>query len=144
MVGRRLAVGGIILSCVFLFVLIVFVVKKISTTPAMELNKLRVANTKARLEKLHMAVIQFKLDTGRFPTEEEGLVALIEAPSDVTNYASGGYLHGGAGLKDGWGNDFDYRLYPDSREHFVIISYGADGMEGGKGYDADLGSRRLF
>jgi len=78
------------------------------------------------------------MDTGRFPTEEEGFMALIEQPADVTNYQQGGYLDNKKIPKDGWGNDFIYDLYPESGKPFVIISLGADGEEGGEGFDADL------
>jgi len=65
-------------------------------------------------------------------------MALIEQPADVTNYQQGGYLDNKKIPKDGWGNDFIYDLYPESGKPFVIISLGADGEEGGEGFDADL------
>jgi general secretion pathway protein G len=94
--------------------------------------------TKANLRILHAAVMQFKLDTGRFPTEEEGLTALIVPPDDVKkSWEPGGYLTTKI-PKDYWGNDFIYDLFPESGKPFVIISLGADGEEGGEGHDADL------
>jgi len=101
-------------------------------------DKARVTTTKTSLKSLHFAVNQFKMDTGRFPTEEEGLTALVEQPSDVENWEPGGYLETTEIPKDGWGRDFIYELYPESGKPFVIKSYGADGEEGGEGYDADL------
>ena len=88
--------------------------------------------------------MQFKMETGRFPTEEEGLTALVEQPSNVTNYRPGGFLETRRVPKDGWGRDFEYRLWPDSGKQFEIISYGADGEEGGEGYDADLRDSDAF
>ena len=102
-------------------------------------DRARVTTTKANLKLLHMAVNQFKMDNGRFPTEEEGLSALIEAPSDtVGTWPSGGYLETTEIPKDGWGNDFIFELSPESGKPFVIKSFGADGEEGGENYDADL------
>jgi general secretion pathway protein G len=101
-------------------------------------DKARVTTTKANLKMLHNAVAQFKMDTGRYPTEEEGLKILVEQPSDVKNYQPGGYLNSTTVPKDAWGNDFIYRAYPESGKPYVIISYGADGQEGGESYDADL------
>jgi len=101
-------------------------------------DKARIITTKASLRLLHQAVTQFKMDTGRFPTEEEGLVALIEQPSDVTGWEPGGYLETTQIPQDGWGNDFIYELYPESGKPFVIKSLGADGEEGGEDNDADL------
>ena len=101
-------------------------------------NKSRVTTTKVNLRLLHGAVMQYKMDIGRLPTEEEGLTALVEQPSNVTNYPPGGYLDNKKILKDGWGREFEYRLWPESGKPFVIISYGADGKEGGQGDNADL------
>jgi general secretion pathway protein G len=102
-------------------------------------DKARVITTKANLKILHTAVMQFKMDTGRFPTEEEGLMALIETPSDLEGLVDpGGYLETTEIPKDGWGNEFYFELYPESGKPFVIISWGADGEEGGEDYDADL------
>ena len=100
-------------------------------------EKARVTTTKVVLRMLHSAITQFKMDTGRLPTEEEGLMALIEPQSDVENYQLGGYLDATDVPKDGWGREFVYRILYEDRP-VVIFSYGADGKEGGDGYDADL------
>ena len=102
------------------------------------IDKAKVTSTKANLKVLHSAVIQFKLDTGRYPTEEAGLQELVEQPTDVTGWNTGGYLETTSLPKDAWGNEFVYQLSPDSGKPFVIISYGADGEEGGEKLDADL------
>ncbi len=101
-------------------------------------EKARVTATKALLKTLHHAVIQFKFDTGRYPTEEAGLQELVEQPTDVTGWNQGGYLETTTVPKDAWKNDFVYQLSPESGKPFVIISYGADGQEGGDGYNTDL------
>jgi general secretion pathway protein G len=103
-----------------------------------KIDKARVVSTRASLKMLHNAVVQFKLDTGRYPAEDVGLQELIEQPTDVTGWNSGGYLETTTIPKDAWGNDFVYQLYPESGKPFVIISYGANGEEGGEGYDTDL------
>lgn len=94
--------------------------------------------TKVNLKILHQSVLNFKMDTGRYPTEEEGLTALIEKPTDVENWSPNGYLESDKLPRDGWKRDFIYQLNPESGKPFVIISYGADGKEGGEGYDTDL------
>jgi len=101
-------------------------------------DKARVITTEASLKSLHTLVNQFKMDTGRYPTEEEGLNALIEQPTDVTSWPAGGYLETTEIPKDGWDRDFIFELNPASGKPFVVKSLGADGQDGGEGYDADL------
>ena len=102
------------------------------------IDRARVTTTIASLKELHGAVIQFKFDTGRYPSQEAGLQELVEQPSDVTGWDPDGYLLTTDIPTDAWGRDFIYELYPVSGKAFVIYSYGADGQEGGEGYDADL------
>ncbi|HDS84262.1 MAG TPA: type II secretion system protein GspG [Phycisphaerales bacterium] len=101
-------------------------------------EKAKVTTTKATLKTLHQAVNMFKLDTGRYPTEEMGLLELVEQPPDVDYWTPGGYLETTTVPRDAWKNEYIYQLNPESGKPFVIISYGADGREGGEGYDADL------
>ncbi len=93
-------------------------------------DRARVITTKANLKILHSAINQFKMETGRLPTEDEGLLALIEKPNDIDTWEPGGYLESTEIPKDGWQNDFIYELYPESGKQFVIRSSGPDGEQG--------------
>jgi|GEM_PF-2623491 len=106
--------------------------------------KAKVTRTIYNLKLLHQKVIEFKLDSARYPTEEEGLCALTEQPSDVLNYPRGGYVKGADVLKDAWGNEFYYERYPEGGGDFRIVSWGADGEEGGEGYNQDLYSTEVL
>ena len=99
-------------------------------------DKARVITTRATLKSIHSAVKRFRMDTGRYPTEEEGLTVLIEQPLDVEMWEP--YLDITEWPRDGWDEELIYQEYPESGKPFVIISYGADKDEGGEGYDADL------
>ena len=103
-------------------------------------KKAKVIATKANLKVLHEAVQLFQMDTSRYPTDEEGLMSLIEEPPDAEGWAIDGYLGSTQLPTDGWKNEFDYRTDPGNGKAFVVISYGADGEEGGEGNDADLWS----
>jgi len=103
-----------------------------------KIDKARVTSTKANLKILHSAVNNFKMDTGQYPSEEAGLNELVQQPMDVTGWDSSGYLETTDIPKDAWGNEFVYQRYTETGKPFVIISYGADGEEGGEEYDADL------
>jgi general secretion pathway protein G len=98
----------------------------------------RVKITKASLRQLHTAINEFHMDTGRWPTEQEGLTVLVQQPTDVTGWRTGGYIETVEVPKDGWGRDFIFELLPESGRPFAIKSLGADGQEGGEAYNADL------
>jgi len=135
---RNARSGFTMVELMAMLIIIGLLATLVVTKVASKIDEARVTTTKANLKILHSAVNQFKMDTGRFPTEEEGLMALIEQPSDVMKYEPGGYLETTEISKDGWGQDFIYELLPESGKPFVIKSLGADGEEGGEGYDADL------
>ena len=112
-------------------------------------EKAKVQTTKANLKVLHESVLMFKLDTGYYPSEEAGLEDLVIEPTDVEGWEPGGYLESTAIPLDAWRNEFLYQLNPESGKPFVIISFGADGEEGGgeeggEAYDADLYSTDTF
>jgi general secretion pathway protein G len=134
MVRKGFTMVELMAMLIIIGLLATLVVTKVAT----QIDKARVTTTKANLKLLHAAVNQFKMDTSRYPSEETGLMELLEKPSDVTNYQEGGYIESTDIPKDAWGNEFQYFLNPESGKPFVIISYGSDGKEGGEGYDADL------
>lgn len=135
---RGVRSGFTMVELMAMLIIIGLLATLVVTKVATKIDQARVTTTMANLKILHSAVNQFKMDTGRFPAEEEELTALIEQPSDVMNWEPGGYLETTEIPLDGWGNDFIYELYPESGKQFVIKSLGADGEEGGEGYDADL------
>ncbi|MCA9292649.1 MAG: type II secretion system major pseudopilin GspG [Phycisphaerales bacterium] len=99
----------------------------------------QVKQTKAQIQLLSGAVAKFQLDMLRVPTEEEGLHALIEKPTDADEKWEGPYLERRSLPKDGWNHDFVYKTDPEF--DYIIISLGSDGREGGDGDAADLDNR---
>ena len=134
----RVRKGFTMVELMAMLIIIGLLATLVVTKVATQIDRARVTTTKANLKLLHAAVNQFKMDTSRYPSEEAGLKELLEKPGDVTNYQESGYLESTGIPKDAWGNEFVYMLNPESGKPFVIISYGADGKEGGEGYDADL------
>jgi general secretion pathway protein G len=141
---RKNRYGFTMIELMAMLIIIGLLATLVVTKVATKIDQARVTTTKANLKVLHSAVTQFRMDTGRLPTEEEGLMALIEQPSDVVRYEPGGYLETTEIPKDGWGNEFIYELSPETGKSFVIKSLGADGKEGGEGYDADLYSTDAY
>jgi general secretion pathway protein G len=98
--------------------------------------------TKAALQigGLETALKMYKLDSGVYPSTEQGLQSLIEPPSAgklPAKWREGGYLDSRKLPKDPWGNDFVF-LSPGLNGDFDLSSYGADGEPGGEGDDADI------
>ena len=115
------------------------IVPKIMDRP----NEARVVAAKHDIGTVVAALKLYKLDNGRYPTTEQGLQALVEKPTSEPvpgNWTSGGYLE--KMPKDPWGRDYLY-LNPGIKREIDVMSYGADGQQGGEGFDADLGSWML-
>lgn len=93
-----------------------------------------------QLDTVTQAVEYFEMDNGRYPTSEEGLSALLEAPADMPAW-TGPYLRDAEQLKDPWGRPLDYAELEEG-SGFEVASLGADGKEGGTGDDRDLSRRR--
>jgi len=92
---------------------------------------------RAQIDALEKALEHYRLDTGRYPTNEQGLVALTEKPADETRWA-GPYLKK-AVPADPWGRAYAYRVAAGPNG-FEILSLGADGKPGGEGENADIRS----
>jgi general secretion pathway protein G len=103
------------------------------------------AKARIQIESLETALKLYKLDSGDYPTTEQGLQALVEAPTVGTlpkKWRDGGYLEKGKVPNDPWGNEYVY-LCPGARGDFDIISYGADGEQGGERKDKDISSHDI-
>jgi general secretion pathway protein G len=89
-----------------------------------------------QIENVRGAVQLFYLDVGRYPSEAEGLPALIAAPDGATGWV-GPYLDGVEDLDDPWGRPYLYRS-PAEDKPFSITTYGRDGRAGGTSEDSDI------
>jgi len=101
----------------------------VGTKVLKQIEKAKFATTKANLKTLHMAVMHFYMDTQRFPTEEEGLLILVESMGEIEGYDEDGYLEQTEIPKDGWKNEFIYEAFPEGGGSFAIRSVGPDGEE---------------
>lgn len=139
--SRKAGRGFTIIEVMAVLIILGLLATVVAVNVVGRIDKAKVIATKTSLKKLQSAVISFKLDTGEYPTEEAGLLELVEQPTDVEGWQPGGYLDTTDVPKDGWGREFIYELYPEDGSAFRVASFGADGEEGGEGYDADLSSR---
>lgn len=102
-----------------------------------QLGKAEVKAARAQISALEKALDHYRLDTGRYPTTEQGLQALVKKPSAEPKWA-GPYLQKDVPL-DPWGKAFIYKS-PGQHGDFDLSSLGRDGKPGGTGEDADITS----
>ena len=165
--GKGLAWAGTIISSLVLIIsftafAIAFVYLSFTVKP-MPLPEAQVDLTKYSINSLNEAVIEFQREKGRYPTENEGLKVLLKQSSDEsaskkkegTDISSlvidFGYIRPEYKKarsfkyqkslelpKDGWGRDLIYKYTSSTPVPFLIMSFGADGQEGGEGYNKDI------
>ncbi len=98
------------------------------------LDSAKSKTARLQLNNVEQAVRYFEIDMGRYPTSEEGLAVLLEAPEDDLTWM-GPYLSEVRQLRDPWNRELRYE---ERDGGYRLWTLGADGEEGGKGDDADL------
>lgn len=101
------------------------------------INPAKQSAARAQMENFMTALDSYFIDTGHFPTGQQGLAALRAKPEGEARW-NGPYLKKDIPV-DPWGNPFIYKT-PGRNGGFEISSYGADGKEGGEGDSADVNS----
>lgn len=105
------------------------------------LNKGKYRSAQFQVERFKSALEQYILDNGAPPTRQQGLAALL-APSALppvpANFPEGGYLDKLEIPLDPWGREYAYFVPGPAGKPFDVVCYGADGEEGGDGWDADV------
>ena len=101
-------------------------------------DEARVTKAKADIKAIEEAANMFKLDNGFYPTTAEGLAAFVQPPPRAKKFNPDGYLSNIP--RDPWGNEY---IYQSDGRVVIVLSLGADGVEGGEGYNADIDSRAL-
>lgn len=99
-----------------------------------KLGKGKISAAKAQIELLGQALDQYRLDTGSYPTSEQGLNALVTNPG--VDKWEGPYLKKGLPV-DPWGKPYVYQC-PGTHGEYDLYSYGRDGKPGGDGEDQDV------
>lgn len=95
---------------------------------------------KLQIEEFGSSLDLFKFDVGRYPDNQEGLQGLVQTPAGQgADRWRGPYLRKKNVPKDPWGNDYQYAA-PGRHGQYDIVSFGADGREGGDGDNKDIAS----
>lgn len=94
---------------------------------------------KLQIQQFGQSLELFKLEVGRFPTTQESLQALVQAPPGMTTGWNGPYIKSAKSVpKDPWGNEYRYVSPGQHNKDFDISSLGADNREGGDGENKDV------
>jgi general secretion pathway protein G len=138
--GRRRGLGrddGYTLTEMLVVIAIIGVMAAVLTPGIIgQLGRARAKTAQVQLETVAAAVESFRSDVGRYPTNTEGLNALLSQPGDADGW-TGPYVKGGKALSDPWGHAIQYQESDDLLT-FQVTSLGADGRPDGQGMNKDL------
>ncbi len=98
----------------------------------------KVESADIQIERLGGVLDLYRLEVGSYPTEQEGLTALVERPQQATVW-NGPYLKNKEAMTDPWGRPYVYK-FPGQHGDYDLYSLGADGADGGEGEDRDITS----
>jgi general secretion pathway protein G len=136
---RAFTLIEVLVVVAILAVLAALIVPRVMSRP----DEARVVAARQDIAALLQALKLYRLDNLRYPSTEQGLGALTERPTQppvAVNWKPGGYVE--RLPRDPWGHPYQY-LNPGLRGEIDVFSLGADGVAGGEGFDADIGSWNL-
>ena len=133
---RRSRAGVTLIEMLVVVMIIALFAALVAPSMFKQSDKARVTAAQAQINNFTTALGSYKLDTGVFPTTEEGLQALRVAPNNLAQW-QGPYLPKEVPL-DPWRRPYVYKYPGEHGDEPDIISYGADGQAGGDGINADI------
>ncbi len=141
---RRDRRGGFTLMEILVVVMIIAVLATLVGVQVMpRLGEARRSAAQSQIATFRQALNLYRLDNGTFPSQQQGLDALVRKP-DIEpvprNWRPEGYVDGGRIPLDPWGNEYVYLVPGRDGAPYEILSYGADGQPGGEGENADISS----
>ena len=132
---RRAPRGFTLLELLVVLVIIGLLAGYVGPKFFAQIGKSEVKTATAQIDALGKALDQYRLDTGHYPSNAQGLDALFNRPADEPRWW-GPYLRKAA-PRDPWGRDYQYRS-PGQHGDFDLFSLGKDGREGGDGENQDI------
>lgn len=134
---RRHRQAGFTLMELLVVLVILGLLGAIAAPPVLRsLSKAKTDVARVQVQNLSSTVEMFRLDVGRFPSQEEGLKALVVRPAGAEGW-NGPYVKKESQLLDPWGVAFTYKL-PGDHGEFDLFSLGADRAQGGAGENQDV------
>ena len=134
---RTKQLGFTLLELLVVMVIIGLLASYVGPKYFAQIGKSEVKTAKAQIDSLGKALDQYRLDTGHYPSTENGLAALNAAPANESKW-NGPYLQKKV-PSDPWDHAYVYKM-PGEHGDYDLISLGNDGAAGGAGEAADIGS----
>ena len=133
--SRGRTAGFTLLELLVVMVIIGLLVGYVGPKYFAQVGKSEIKAAKAQINAFEKSLDQYRLDTGHYPTTEQGLNAIVEKPANEPKW-QGPYLSK-AVPSDPWGNPYQY-LLPGQHGEYDLWSFGKDGQPGGSGEAADV------
>ena len=135
---RRRAAGFTLIELLVVLAILGLVVALVTPQVLKYLGRAKTDAAHIQIENLGGALDLFKLDVSRYPTQQEGLQALVEQPPGLTSW-NGPYLKQKKVPLDPWNRPFTYRI-PGEHGEYDLYTLGADNAPGGTGENQDVGN----
>jgi len=130
------AAGFTLLELLVVVVIIGLLVSFVAPRYFGQVGKSEVNTAKAQIDALGKALDTYRLDTGRYPSAELGLKALVQRPPNEPKW-NGPYLRKEV-PPDPWGKPYLYRMPGEKGIDYDLVSHGKDGQPGGSGEAEDI------
>jgi general secretion pathway protein G len=137
-VGLRRPRGFTLLELLVVLVIIGLLAGYVAPRYFSQVGRSEVKVTQAQINAFEKALDTYRLDVGRYPTTEQGLVVLVARPQNEPKW-NGPYLQKAIPL-DPWGKPYQYKSPGEQGREFELWSFGKDGQPGGTGEAADITS----
>jgi general secretion pathway protein G len=138
--------GFTLIEILVVIIIITILASIVSVNVLRKPGEARISAAKLQLKELQTALQMYKAEQGHFPTQEQGLEALVSKPTTEPippRYPEEGYLESRKVPLDPWKHDYVYLIPGREGEAFEIMTYSSDGEPGGTGEAADISTADL-
>ncbi|WP_232460058.1 type II secretion system major pseudopilin GspG [Burkholderia ubonensis] len=136
-INRAASKGFTLLELLVVLLIIALLAGYVGPKLFAQVDKAKVKTAQAQMKTLGDALTQYRLDVGGYPTQDQGLDALVKAPQGVGSDWHGPYLAKHVPV-DPWGHPYKFENPGRNGDEADIVSLGKDGREGGSGDNADI------